>query len=113
MTAESASPALAVLQVEELPQAPLDASNVFYTEHLPDACDVLEDEEAELLIIQLPPAGKDHDDWRRALARDLARKYVPKRANVISAASDEAAEGLLAYLVDAPGVTGQYLPSDD
>ena len=113
MTAEGITSALAVLQIAELPQAPLDAAMVFHAEHLSDACDVLEDDEAQLLIVQLPPAGKDHDDWRRALARDLARKYAPKRVNVISAAADETAEPLLAYLVDAPGVSGQYLPSDD
>lgn len=103
----------AVLEVDALPDLPLDASGLFRAEYLTDACDLLEASETGALVIQLMPAGKDHDDWRRTLARDLARKYAPKRVIVISAASDDEAATILAYLVDAPGVTGQYLPTDD
>ncbi len=102
----------AVLEVTDLPMTPLEASRAFYTNHIDDACAVLEDGATQVLTIQLPPAGKDHDDWRRALARDLARQYAPLRVNVIGASEKDAAE-LLDYLLRAPGVTGQYLPADD
>jgi len=102
----------AALEVGALPDAPLDAAEAFYAEYLADTRDMLENGLLELLVIQLPPAGKDHDDWRRSLARDLARKYAPTRVNVIAATPDTNAQ-MLAYLMDAPGVTGQYCPTDD
>lgn len=101
-----------VLRVVELPQAPLDASAVFHADHLDEAMAALEGEAGELAIV-LPPAASDHDDWRRALARDLARKYAPKRANVLGGGSEAATEAMLAYLRAAPGITGQYLPLHD
>ncbi len=57
----------------------------------------------------MPAAPYDHADWRRAVARDLARAYAPKRVNVVGG-NDLAAT--LDYLAGAPGVTGQYLPLD-
>ncbi|XUU59572.1 Rossmann fold domain-containing protein [Erythrobacter sp. HA6-11] len=102
----------AVLEVVELPMTPLDASRAFYADHMGDACAILEDGKTQVLTVHLPPACKDHDDWRRTLARDLARQYAPLRVNVIGAKEEGGAE-LLDYLLRAPGVTGQYCPSDD
>lgn len=110
MTGEAANTKAAVLEVGALPDISLDASRIFYAEYLEDAYAMLEGEQLDLLVVQMPPAGTDHDDWRRSLARDLARKYAPARVNVIGA-SEEAAPELINYLLQAPGVTGQYCPS--
>ncbi len=94
--------------IEKLPQSPLEASAAYFAEHLEAAREMIEDN-ADALVIVLPQAGSDHDDWRRSLARDLARLYAPKRVNVVGGKKEAIAE-TLAYLSDAPGVTGQYCP---
>ena len=99
----------AIVRIETLPEAPLDACATFHSKYLSDAVAALEGEADEMVIV-LPLAASDHDDWRRALARDLARKYAPKRANVLGGCDSEAIEGMLIYLRAAPGITGQYLP---
>ena len=99
----------ALLRIEDLPEAPLDASATFYAKHLNNAIAALEGD-ADHLVVVLPAALSDHDDWRRALARDLARKFAPKRAVVLGGGGEAAREAMLLYLRGAPGVTGQYLP---
>ncbi|MEQ8410904.1 MAG: hypothetical protein RIB52_05060 [Erythrobacter sp.] len=103
-----------VLTVEALPGKPLAASAAFHAQHLDRARRMLagegEGEGADALAIVMPAAGTDHDDWRRALARDLARAASPKRVNVVGGAPGKAREEALAYLADAPGITGQYIP---
>ena len=99
----------AELRIDALPEAPLDAAAAFHRTHLDRARERLQGE-ADALAVILPPAPTDHDDWRRALARDLARAYAPKRINVVGGEEGEALSSMLAYLRDAPGITGQYLP---
>jgi len=99
-----------VLTVETLPAEPLAASAQFQANHLAEAERMLADEGTGALAICLPPGGTDHDDWRRTLARDLARSRAPKRVNVIGGTGGAACEEALAYLADAPGITGQYIP---
>ena len=101
-----------MLEIDELPGAPLDASAVFHAEYLAKAIDALLGE-GDHLTIQMPHADSDHDDWRRAVARDLARKFAPKRANILGGGSHRARDEMLAYLRGASGVTGQYLPLDE
>lgn len=96
------------LEVRGLPEAPLDAASAFAIQHLAAARALIEDENANALAVILPPADASHADWRRALARDLARAYAPKRANVIAAVPGPALDGMLQFLSDAPGVTGHY-----
>lgn len=98
-----------VLVVETLPDSGIEASAVFFAEYLDTARALLDEPETLALAIVLPPAARDQDDWRRALARDLARAHAPKRVNVIGG-SGKAVEETLAYLADASGVTGQYCP---
>ena len=100
------------LRIDQLPEAPLDAAAEFHCEFLGEVQDRLEGQVMSLAIL-LPPASSDHDDWRRALARDLAREYAPKRVTVIGRTGQEALDAMLAYLRDAPGITGQYLPLHD
>lgn len=97
-----------VLRVGPLPETAIDAAATFHREWLDRARTLLAGPAAELVIV-LPPARYDHADWRRALARDLAREAAPKRVNVV-AGEGPALESALGYLVVAPGVTGQYLP---
>ena len=102
-----------VLEIEALPKGGLDASAEFYCDYLEDAQALLAQSGTSALVILLPAAGPDHDDWRLALARDLARAHPPKRVNVVGADDDAAKGELLAYLRDAPGMTGQYLQSHE
>lgn len=100
------------LEVGTLPAQPLDAASAFIALYLPQARALIEDPAASALAIVLPPADAAHADWRRTLARDLAREYTPKRANVIAAAPGEGLAAMLRYLSDAPGVTGHYCEVD-
>ncbi|MGB3712655.1 MAG: Rossmann fold domain-containing protein [Erythrobacter sp.] len=102
-----------VFEVAELPESGIEASAAFHARPLDDARAALDDDGVDALAIVLPTAGDDHDDWRRALARDLARAYTPKRVNVVSGPAGPARQTLLAYLEGAPGVTGQYHRAHD
>ena len=93
--------------IDTLPDSPLDASAAYFARHLAEARSSIE--QVDALAIVLPAAPTDHDDWRRALARDLAREYTPKRVNVVGGNGAGLAE-TLAYLGNALGVTGQYCP---
>lgn len=99
-----------VLTVEALPDAPLAASAAVFERHLEEAETMLAGEGVTALAIVLPRAGTDHDDWRLALARDLARGHAPQRVNVVGGGDEKARGETLAYLADAHGITGQYIP---
>lgn len=98
-----------VQTIGDLPSDAIEASRTYYSDHLDKTRSLLAKPETGSLVILLPPAPFDHADWRRGLARDLARAHAPKRANVVAAPDAELARETLAYLRDAPGVTGQYL----
>lgn len=100
------------LEIAALPDAPIDAAQAFHRDFLPRAREML-DRGCESLVIVLPPAAAAHDDWRRAIARDLARAYAPRRVNCLGGGSADARKAMLAYLRAAPGITGQYLPLHD
>ncbi len=95
--------------VAKLPNRPIDAAATYFERHLTEAKALLENVDVTALAIVMLPTAEDHVDWRRSLARDLARTYAPKRVNVVSAAPGQARDEMLAYLRDAHGVTGQYL----
>ncbi|MEP3049987.1 MAG: Rossmann fold domain-containing protein [Erythrobacter sp.] len=101
------------LHVGTLPESPLAANARFFAQHLEDARALISDQQVQALAIVMPVAGRDHDDWRRALARDLARDFSPIRVNVVGAEQSERCEAMLTYLMNAPGVTGQYLAAHD
>jgi hypothetical protein len=101
------------LEVTALPDAALDAAGAFMAFHLEAARGLLNQSDCTALAIILPPAAHDHTDWRRALARDLAREVAPKRVNVVAGVPGEARTRVLHFLSNAPGVTGQYLSCDD
>ncbi|BDI60670.1 Rossmann fold domain-containing protein [Qipengyuania nanhaisediminis] len=99
----------AVLAITGLPESGLDASAAFHHEHLARVEECLAQGDLAALVLALAPAGPDHDDWRRALARDLARAHKPVRVNVVAGDEGEARDAIIAFLETAPGVTGQYL----
>jgi len=102
---------LATINIEDLPSEAIAATQDFFARWLPQVRDILGGEPGGLTIV-LPPAAYDHADWRRAVARDLARAHAPKRINVIAGDDAAAIAATLAYLERAPGVTGQYLVID-
>ncbi len=103
----------AVIEIHDLPERSLDAAGSFYRSHLDAVTVKLGDADTSSLVLVFPAAGPGHDDWRRTVARDLARAYAPKRVNVIAATNDGARDEMLAYLRNAPGVTGQYLQAHE
>lgn len=103
----------AVHMVDELPESPLEAAETYFANHHAETKALLQEKDTETLVVVLHPASPDHDDWRRALARDLARAYSPKRVNVVATGDGPTMMETLAYLQDAPGVTGQYLVGHD
>lgn len=103
---------VAVLKIDQLPVGAIEAASHFYSRHLPRVIEALE-QGASGLAICFPPATQDHDDWRRAVARDLAREHAPKIVNCVSGREGPTLDGILAYLADAPGITGQYLEAHD
>ena len=99
--------------VADLPESGLDAHAQFLADHLEQVRAVLDDQLTKALTIILPPAGPDHDAWRRALAGDLAREYTPRRVNIVAGTPGDALTEILRYLGDAPGVTGHYLQAHE
>lgn len=102
--------AQAEYEVIALPARALEASAAFYADHLGAARAAMGEDD---LVILLPPAGYDHTDWRRALARDLAREYAPARVNVVGATDLGQRRTLLQFLSGAKGVSGHYLETHD
>lgn len=96
------------LAANNLPEQPLDAATAFMAFYLPEARSIMADPQTTAIAIILPPADHSHRDWRRALARYLAREYAPKRANVLAASGGNPLAQMLQFLSDAPGVTGHY-----
>ncbi|MGN6499693.1 MAG: Rossmann fold domain-containing protein [Tsuneonella sp.] len=101
----------AVLRIDWLPARAIDAAGEFHESWLDEAIGKLE-EGAEALAIVLLGAAYDHDDWRRAAVRDLAREWAPQRVNMVAGDDEEALAATLAFLAAAPGVTGQLLPTN-
>ena len=98
------------ITVDELPSDPLAAGSMFQEHWLSRIEHILESGEDALVAVS--PAEHSHHEWRRTMAVGLARKYTPRRCNIV--AGETAAIGALEhYLRAAPGITGQYLECDD
>lgn len=97
------------LDVDDLPERTDAAAAAFYERWLPRAETMIAGD-IDALVLVLPAAGPEHDDWRRAAVRDLARAHAPTRVNMLAGGDGKARESSLAYLAGASGVTGQYLP---
>jgi hypothetical protein len=101
-----------LVRVQPLPDDPLKAAADFYAELVPFLAEVL-NPQGGALTLALNPADYRHNDWRVAAIRELARVYAPARVNAVAGGSEAAIEAAAAYLEQAEGVTGQYLPLDD
>ncbi len=102
---------MALLRIEGLPDAPLDAAAAFHADWLARArrhCLV----DASTVLV-FAPADHTHRGWRLAAVQELARAAAPHRVNAVASASDAAIAESAGYLDRAEGVTGQYLPLDD
>lgn len=100
----------AVVRIEGLTESALDAAAEFHAHHLQRARDALRGSEAVALIF--PEALYDHRGWRLAVVRDLAREAAPKRVNGVVGNDERAVAQTVAWLEQAPGVTGQLLAVD-
>ena len=98
-----------LLEVVRLPAAPLEAEQVFLSEHLQTAQRMMA--EADLLIM-LPSADHTHRAWRLAVVQELARAAPPRRVNMIAGTDRNAISATAEFLATAEGVTGQYLVTD-
>ena len=96
--------------IGNLPASPLDAACAFYQEQLARIRDDLDRLAQHDLVLVFRPAGFEHKAWRLAAVQELARELAPRRANAIASDDAAAVAKTLAYLENAPGVTGQYLP---
>jgi len=97
-----------ILRIDPLPDSPLKAAAQFHAEYLPKVLDLLAD--SENVVIALSYADSHHNDWRRSVARDLAREFAPKRVNIVSSTDETRIAATCDYLQRADGITGQYLP---
>jgi hypothetical protein len=91
----------------------LEAHKAFFSDTLPQVRQAMNGATIASLTLVMPRASCDHDDWRRAVAGDLAREYAPKRFNIAAGAKGEPLDRVLQYLEDAPGVTGHYVQAHD
>ena len=99
----------AVIEVADLPGDALSSAAAFHATYVVRAEEVLANHDAVLFI--LPDADYEHTDWRRGAVRTLARRYAPKRVNMIAASDFAAIEAMTDYLGRAKAITGQYLPA--
>ncbi len=104
--------AQAIYKASDLPDSAIEASTAFARDHLEAARALIGEGEDDNLVIVLPHADHNHNDWRRTLARDLARAHAPARVSVV-AGTGEPLKATLAYLDRAKGVTGHYLQTDE
>ena len=86
---------------------PVAAAAHFHREHLYAVEAVLR--EGRSVAIVLPPANREHREWREAVAAMLARRYAPLRCNAVTGAN---VGPLVSYLESAKAITGQYLVAD-
>lgn len=99
-----------ILRVEPLAEDPLDAAAQFHADILPQVRAALA-AEADLTLV-FAPAGHEHRGWRLSVIQALARSHAPRRVNALTGEGEAAIAAAAAWLAEAPGVTGQYLPLD-
>lgn len=99
-----------ILRVGPLAGSPLDAAAQFHAEVLPQARDLLREQEDLTLVFA--PADHEHHGWRLAVVQALARDHAPCRVNAVAGVSEDAVAAAADWLTLAPGMTGQYLRLD-
>ncbi len=103
-----------VRRITHLPEAPLAAADHFHSRLVPGLlADLAGLPPGGDMVLVFPPADHAHGGWRKAAVQDLARAAAPDhRLNAIVGTHDPDIELALAYLANAPGVTGQVLELD-
>ena len=96
-------------RVQSLPGAALDAASDFHRQSVPDIREILSSGNPRSLTIVFPRGDHTHRGWRLAAVQELAREASPIRVNAVAGGSERAIEEALAYLREAPGITGQLL----
>lgn len=86
------------------------AAAQFHVQILPQALEVLL--EGEDVILAFTAADHTHKAWRLAVVQQLARDAAPLRVNALAGGDEAAITAAVAYLAEAPGVTGQLLALD-
>jgi len=99
-----------IVSARGLAEDPLDAAAEFHARVVPAVRAAIA--EGEAVCIMFDPADHTHRAWRVAAVQSLAREAAPARINAVAAADDETGVSTLAYLEQAPGVTGQHFPLD-
>ena len=94
-----------VIRARQLPTSALEAAAEFYATMMPGIMGQL----AEDLVLLFAPASHDHRGWRLAVIQDLARAAAPFRVNGVVGDDEQSIAATLAWLEQAPAVTGQLL----
>jgi hypothetical protein len=102
---------MALLRVGALPAGALDAAAVFHADELPRLRAILARDGDDLVLV-FAPAGHEHRGWRLAAVQQLAREHAPRRVNALESDDETAIAAALAYVSEAPGLTGQLLRLD-
>ncbi|QZH75327.1 MAG: hypothetical protein JY451_01475 [Erythrobacter sp.] len=93
-----------IIEVEGLPEHPLDAAAHFHTVFVPRVRSMAT---TGGVVVILPHADHTHSAWRLAAVQELAREAVPNRVNAVEGEEEAAVSDTLFYLQSADGVTGQ------
>jgi hypothetical protein len=104
--------AQAVVEVGPLPDEPLAAAAAFYRDVIPRIEENLRTPDRVDKVIVFEPAGHEHHAWRLAAVQALARAAAPGRVNAVDGDDETAWREAVAFLENAPGVTGQLLAVD-
>ncbi len=103
------SAAPAIIRVDRLPDAALDAARAFHA-NWAEKVRTAAAQGSEKVVVVMHPAPFDHTDWRRAAARDLARAHPDHCVNIVAGLDSGALARMVDFLGRAPAITGQYLP---
>ncbi|HEU4650861.1 MAG TPA: hypothetical protein VFS49_05545 [Croceibacterium sp.] len=98
-----------ITPIDNLPSDPLDAAALFHADHLPKIRHNTGAIRPSNIVLVFEPAGSEHHAWRLAAIQGLAREFAPIRANAVVGNEKDSLDDAIAFLHDAPGVTGQLL----
>ena len=101
---------MVLLRADGLPEGALEAAAQFHAQVLPQVRAALA--AGEDVVLVFPAADHTHKGWRLAAVQQLARDFAPIRVNALAIADEAAVASAVAYLAEAPGVTGQLLALD-
>ena len=96
-----------LIYAAELPDSPLDAAAEFHSAIVPQVR-----AEPDDVVLAFAPADHSHRAWRLAAVQELAREAAPRRVNAVVGATGSEQDAVLAFLANAPGVTGQMLQAN-